>query len=422
MSIQRSLRGNFAWTLLGNVVYAACQWGIIIMLTKLGNTESVGEYALALALTAPIFMFSNLQLRAIQATDAVGRYTFSDYLGLRLITIIVSLTIILIITALSSSHYTITTISIIILIGLSKAIESLSDIIFGLLQQRERMDLIARSMLLKGIISLGLLTGLLLLTGNSVISIAGVCIAWLIVLIAVDFKNGRQLTNFTVRMNLPTLWSLIQLSLPLGIVMMLISLNDAIPRYVIEYYMNLEELGYYASIFYIAAAGSTIVGALGQSASPRLAKYYSAHRINEVKQLTMRLLLLGLGIGFAGIVVVMLFGRELLVLIYQPEYAAYYDLLLLIMICATITYMSSLLGFGMTAARMFKVQPYLFALMTVINLISQLILVPLYGLHGAIYSLMITGGVQLVTSFAVNVYAWNRIKQSEGDPVVSTTA
>src|SRR6476660_1556484 len=78
-----SLRSNFSWTFAGNVVYAACQWGMLSALAKLGNPELVGQFALALAVTSPVFMLANLQLRGVQATDAQSQYTFADYLRVR---------------------------------------------------------------------------------------------------------------------------------------------------------------------------------------------------------------------------------------------------------------------------------------------------------------------------------------------------
>src|SRR5262245_13252375 len=69
-----SLRTNFLWTLAGNVVYAGCQWGMLIVLAKLGTPAMVGEFSLGLAICAPIFMLSNLNLRGVQATDARGEY------------------------------------------------------------------------------------------------------------------------------------------------------------------------------------------------------------------------------------------------------------------------------------------------------------------------------------------------------------
>ena len=74
-----SLRKNFSWTFAGNVVYALSQWGMLTVLAKLGSPEMVGRFALGLSITAPIVMFTNLQLRQIQATDARGEYRFGDY-------------------------------------------------------------------------------------------------------------------------------------------------------------------------------------------------------------------------------------------------------------------------------------------------------------------------------------------------------
>ncbi|MGI8856402.1 MAG: hypothetical protein ACR2JW_11675, partial [Thermomicrobiales bacterium] len=54
----RSLRANFSWTFVGNVVYAACQWGMLVVLAKLGSPEVVGQFALGLAITAPVIMLT----------------------------------------------------------------------------------------------------------------------------------------------------------------------------------------------------------------------------------------------------------------------------------------------------------------------------------------------------------------------------
>lgn len=80
-----TLRRNFSWTFVSNVVYAACQWGMLVVIAKLGSPEMVGQFTLGLAVTAPVMLFTSLHLRAVQATDAKQQYIFGDYLGLRLI-------------------------------------------------------------------------------------------------------------------------------------------------------------------------------------------------------------------------------------------------------------------------------------------------------------------------------------------------
>src|SRR4051794_13845152 len=147
-----SLRANFSWTFTGNVVYAACQWGILVVLAKLGSPEMVGQFALGLAVTAPVMQFTNLQLRAIQSTDAKSEFSLRDYLGLRLITTIVALLVIIGIAVVA--NYRQETLLVILFVGLAKGFESISEIFYGQLQQCERMDRIAISMIIKGILSL----------------------------------------------------------------------------------------------------------------------------------------------------------------------------------------------------------------------------------------------------------------------------
>src|SRR5690349_18837641 len=89
-----SWRSNFAWALSGNIVYAACQWGMVVALAKLGNSFMVGQFSLGLAITTPVLMFTNLQLRAVQATDAKRQHPFGEYLGLRVMTTLVALSVI----------------------------------------------------------------------------------------------------------------------------------------------------------------------------------------------------------------------------------------------------------------------------------------------------------------------------------------
>jgi len=89
------LRKNFLWTICGNVVYAGSQWLMLVIVAKLGTPEMVGQFALGFAVTAPIIIFTNLNLRAVQATDQKAEYKFHDYLLLRLATTTIGILIII---------------------------------------------------------------------------------------------------------------------------------------------------------------------------------------------------------------------------------------------------------------------------------------------------------------------------------------
>src|SRR5579862_3860960 len=90
----KSLRTDFTWVLWGSIFYSACQWGIVLVLAKLGSPQQVGEYALGMAIGAPILVFANFQLRSLLASDVGDQFTFSEYFKFRTISLTVALLII----------------------------------------------------------------------------------------------------------------------------------------------------------------------------------------------------------------------------------------------------------------------------------------------------------------------------------------
>jgi O-antigen/teichoic acid export membrane protein len=398
-----SLRRNFSWTLLGNVVYAACQWGMLVVLAKLGSPKMVGQFALGLAVAAPVVIFANLALRPVQATDFRHEYLFGDYLALRLITTVLALLVILGITFVAG--YRRETALVILAVGLAKAFESISDVFYGLLQQHEQMDCIAKSMMLKGPLSLVVLGIGVYITGNVLWGVLGLAAAWALTLVSYDMRNAATILNAAQAGLTATLWprwkretlkKLACLTLPLGFATMLGSLNTNIPRYFIERYLGEQDLGIFAAMAYLIVAGGMVVNALGQAASPRLAQYYAEGNDRAFCGLLLRLIGVGAVLGGMGVLLALLCGRELLVLIYRPEYASHMDVVVWLMIAAAGGYIASFLGYGMTAARLFRAQPFLFATTSVVAATGCFLLIPGYGLTGAAWAYGISLVVQLL--------------------------
>ncbi len=417
-----TLRTNFLWTLSGNVVYAGCQWGMLVVLAKLSTPQLVGEFALALAITAPIVLGAGLSLRSVQATDAASEYAFGDYLLVRLLTTIAAGVVI--VGIVWSSDYGWHTAAIILVVGLAKGFESVSDIFYGLLQQHERMDRIALSMMIKGPLSLVALGAAIYLSGDLLLGVCGLAAAWLLLLIVYDVRNGASVLKATSNSELASLkfdsalarrlqlsWrpralmTLMLLALPVGIVMALISFNANIPRYFIERHLGTWDLGIFAAVAYPLAAGATVVNALGQSAVPRLARYYADEDYRAFSSLMRRLLCLGLAIGTGGILLIWLAGRPVLLLLYRPEYSDRVGIFLWLGLAAGIGYVASFLGYAMTAARYFRAQLPVFLIATLVTAAGCAVLVPRYQLSGAAIAMILAAICQVIGSAAVTTHA-----------------
>ena len=403
-----SLRNNFSWTLVGNLVYAACQWGMISVLAKLGSAAIVGQFALGLAVAAPVFMFTNLQLRGIQATDAHSQYEFADYFTLRCLATTAGLAAVVCVMVVS--RYDRSTCSVILLVAIAKAVESLSDCTSGLLQKYERLDQVAVGFMIRGVLSLLIFAAAFWYFHSVIASVVGLVVAWSTVVIAYDFRRARRLLGVGdrfLRINPARLRALAVLSFPLGLVMALISLNVNLPRYILEHKLGAADLGIFASLAYMVTAVNMVIGALGQSATARLARMFATGQLRDFRLLLAKLIGFGASICILGAPLAACFGRPIITFLYRPEYADHIAVFVIMVAAAGVNAMGSFLGYGVTAARLFKPQVPVLVAVVATTFGFALLLVPRYGLAGAATALLVSSGVQVIGCAFVLRHALN---------------
>lgn len=396
----RSLRGNFSWIFAGNVIYAATQWGILVLLARLGTPLAVGQFSLGLAITAPIMLLAGLQLSTVQATDAHRDLSFPHYMGLTIITTIAGVVVII---GISQVGYGGEMGLVIAAFGLSKGIESLSTLIYGLWLQQERMELIARSLIIRGLAAL-ILSGILFVWLRTVwAAVCGIAVAWALVFVTHDLSYANTVVasigeSIFPSFNFSKMKGLFRLSIPLAIVTTLVSLNLTVPRYVIAHIRGIHELGIYTAVGYILVSGNLVVNSLGQSVTPRLAAFFSGERYKEFSRLTGRLIYIGAVLGVLGVLASFLMGRWALTLLYGREYGEHVRLLAWFMAAAGFSYMASFAWYSLTSARKFLVQVPLFAFVTLLTLVLCIVMVRANGLVGAAQALCAVRIVQLVAT------------------------
>lgn len=367
-------------------------------MAKLGSPEMVGRFALGLAITAPVFMLANLNLASIQATDARNEYQFCEYLGLRVVSSVLALLLVLLVVLLGGYGPQVG--AIVLLIGVAKAVESLSDMVYGVLQKHERMDLIASSLIVKGAVSLLVVAAALYVTGSLAVAILGLIVVWWLVMTFFDRRNAARFTSVTPVFARRALFSLTWLALPLGFVAGLNSFTQELPRYFLERSFGERELGLFAAVASLAASGRMVSMALSRSAAPRLSRHYAAGERKQFARLLWKLVGAGMLVGTAGVVGALLCGRWFLTVFYRPEYAERTSVLVWIMAGAGAVTAGTFLGTALTAARVFRTQAAIHVGKAVLAGLLCFVLVPPLGSLGAAWALL---GVSL---FSVLAYVW----------------
>lgn len=387
-----SLRSNFASTFVGNALYGASQWAVLSLIAKLGNSEMLGQYALAVAVTAPVGMLSHLNLRAVLVTDVEHRHPFGDYLAVRLGTTAASLIAISAFSVLSGWGWPVA--AVILIIGVSLGAEHLSDIYYGPLQRRERMEVIARSMIARGLLSVAALGAALWLTRSLVWAVTVLALGRIAVLLAHDRPRGSAGERLS-RSGLQVQFRIFRTALPLGVVLMLVSLTANLPRYAIERHLGTPELGAFAAVVSFVAAGGTVINALGQAATPRLARYASRRDWARFRRLVLGFTAVAFLLGVAGVLASALLGRVVLSVVYRPDYAAYGGVLVAAMAAGVSVYVAAALGYVLTSARAFAAQMPLLVAVAASSAVASWLLVPLMGLYGAALAVAIAAWVQI---------------------------
>ena len=407
-SERSSLFADFSWMFVGNAVYAAGQFVTLILLAKLVRPEMVGQYALGLALVYPVMMFTNLQLKAVITSDVRRQVGFGHYLGLRLLTTPLAFVAIYAITRILKYDRDLT--AVVLMVGVAYGIETISDVYYARLQLNDRMAQISKSLMAKALLSILALALAVYISRNVLWGIAGVAIGRAIVLFSYDIAGRTQGIDPTLFPQIgelrprfsPTVQrKLLWLSFPLGVVVLLGCLNSSIPNFFIKNSLGERDVGMFAAIGFVISVGNMAVVSLGQSAFTRLARAYVSGDIAAFSWLLGKLLAFGATIAACGMIISKFAGREILTILFRPEYAECADLLPWIMAAGGVLFMAQFLGFGLTAANFYNSQVVLNAVASLSLFIACFWLVPRQGLLGAILAMLIAAIVQLAGSILV---------------------
>lgn len=381
-SQSRGIAGDTAWMFAGSVVYAACQWGIAVILARFGGPEVVGLFVLGSAISTPIIVVAQLGLRQVLITDFSARYDFADYLRLRLsMTVGAFASIVLLLLVLGYQRDALVALAA---IAAGRCFESVSDIHYARMQRDERLEKVALFTMTRGVLCLVSVTVVYLTT----LSVEAACIAFgaacAVSMIIVDGASERRqerVISFGPRERAKAL-SLAKTALPLAGSQFFSNLSGNVPRLMLQGLGGTRLLGLYAAIEYFIIAANLVVQAVGQAAAPRLARLFASGEFDAYLRLVRQLLAFFVSVGVAATVGMWVVGPDLLRLIYGPGFELPQSTIMALMAAATLGFAASVLGYAVTATGTFHGLTWRYATVALVSATSALLLTPLWGLSG----------------------------------------
>jgi O-antigen/teichoic acid export membrane protein len=360
-------------------------------------------------------LLAGCALRTVQATDTTTEFAVADYLGLRIVSLLAALLVVATIALVLDFSPLLR--AVIVAVGVAKAIESLSDLLHGALQQREQMDWIGTSLVLRGVLCCVSVVGAVAVVREglpeAVSLAAAIAIATgsLVVLLCYDVRVASHgaLTTLRPRFQSTSLFTLAWLTLPLGFTVLLSSLTVNIPRYLLEQYRSEAELGVFAALAYLTLLGNLVATALANAALPRLSKCWAAAEFSSFRSLLAKLLAIGALLGGIGIVVAQFAGYQALSLAYGAEYASHNQVFVVLTIAMALGFLVCFLDHALYAARRFRVQVPLNLASLALMSVASVAWIPAYGMIGAAWATCATMVFQLtVRCVIVGQLVWGR--------------
>lgn len=389
---QKSLRQVVARLTAGNLAYLGAQFLSFLALAQWTSMAEVGRFSWALALTSPIFVLADMRTRQVQLATTAKEFSYRSVLVQRIVTQLIALPIAVLLSLTFAPDRE--TMNIVLALTLLKSIEGLMNVSIGEHLRSEHAGKVAMIQLARGVLYGGTFSLVIFITSHSSVAILITAIALLIPLVVAHLsltKNERRLKASSKQIA-----ELTRQAWPLGIGFFIGSLTVNGPRFLIEIYHGVESLAVFTAVAYVIVLANTVVDSVTQGIMPRFAGYWRTGRGNQALAVTKRIGVIVACLGATGLVLAVLFGDNLLVLLYGESYGTGQLVLIALFCYATIQYVSSTLRSTLIAGGMRKGVLWTSVVNLVITMGIASIWVPQAEPDSAGWSLAIGQAAQLI--------------------------
>jgi len=365
----------------------------------------LGSFVFVMSVWAPAILMAGLRLRSVVTGDHLGQYQFSEYLGLQVSTVTVVFVLVMGLGYFLSGENSMS--PVFLLIGLSKAIEIVIELVYGLFQRHGVVHLIAYSRAARAIASmLGLLLGMLI-GGGLTWGCLGFFSGSLLVALAIDIPKARSVLAQATTNGAPSdrlfprfpfnrLLRLLRSTLPLGITAILVSLTVNIPKYFVKNELGDSSLGFFGAALFVVAGATLVINAICNSFLPQLSASYKTGRIDDFRRLTAKFVGANGTLGIAGVVVSLAVGPFLFHSVLGFQDVDVFPSFVLVMSAGALAFVAHALQFILVATERYSAQVLPVVLDLVVTTILCWILIPRFAITGAAIAVLVGSAVRML--------------------------
>ncbi len=381
---KKSFKKNFIWNILGTGLNAFNSLFFMIVVTRINGLDNAGIFTIAFSTACIIYFLGVYAGRIYQVTENDRSINEKEYITNRLITTV--LMIIIVVIFVLFKRYNIFKCSIFILLTLYKALEAFSDVIYGILQKNEKLEIVGKSLFYKSLISIIAFTIIDILTKNMIFSCLGIIITNVILILFYDLKKGKEYINNSSKIDKNNIFKIFKSGFfTFAIAILGVYVLNA-PKYAIDNYLSND----FQTIFGIIAMPATVIGLVAQFLIHpylnQLVKLYENNDYKSFKKLVFKLILMVIVFGCFATVMAFLVGTQVLGIVYGIQLDLYKYALSLIIISATLYTIGTIYSSILITVRVTLPQFIIYLMVSVFACLISNILTKKLEIEGAVLS------------------------------------
>lgn len=405
-------RKNFIWNILGTGFNAFNSLFFMIAVTRINGVDNAGIFTIAFSTACIIYIVGVYAGRIYQVTEPDKSITDKEYIINRIITTVSMLILVILFSVIRG--YDIFKSAVFLLLTTYKALEAFSDVIYGILQKNEKLDIAGKSLFFKSLISVIAFVAIDAITKNMIISIISIILVSLLILIFYDLKNGIKYIDLKLPVKKENIIKIFKAGFFTFAISFLGMYVLNAPKYAIDSYLENN----YQTIFGIIVMPATVIGLVAQFLIHpylnQIVALYEEKNLKGLNKLALKLIIYILGVGVISSILAYFLGTQVLGLIYGLDLSAYRLGLLIIIIASTLYTIGVIYSSILTTVRETFSQFIIYIVMSIFAYIVANTCTKVGQINGAVISYLLIMAMQfLIYTIYTNIKIKVIFKQGE---------
>ena len=382
-----TLKKDYFWNTVGVFAQNAISPILLLIVTRVNGIYDSGVFSFAFSIAILFWVIAMWGGRTFQISDVNREFSHSSYVTVRLLLAVAVLLGALVFVGLND--YPVEKTAIIITLVIVKILESIADVIYGIMQVHGRLYNAGKSLVYKSVLSVVLFVVVDILTNNLLLSCAAIIVANAIFIIAYDIPlarhvDGTKFLPLKATQNVRNAFAIMLRCWPIFIVSFFSAFSLNIPRYFVDTYHN-EQIAYFGIIAMPVTLIALVMTFILQPNIVSLSRFLKENQFSRFEKTVKNIIGITSLLGLVILVVSYLIGVQLLQVLFGVDFTQYRVALVVLVIGAALNAVGAIFTNLLVIARRFKAQVYILLATNILLLAACVPVVNNTGLLGAVY-------------------------------------